>query len=141
MAFSGLNWIAILMAAAAGFGFGAIWYGIFGNAWMQAADISEEDMKGDDGSDQSSALPFMLAVIANLIMARTLAGIRGHMIVDIEHGLITAALIWLGFVVTTMMVNYSFQMRPFTLTVIDGGHWLCVLLLMGVIIGWMGTAS
>ena len=138
MAFSGFNWIAILIAGAAGFGFGALWYGLFGKVWMDAAQISEEDINSSDGENGPSALPFIFAIVANLIMAFTLAGIMGHMIVDVRNGLITAGFVWLGFIVTTMMVNYSFQMRPFLLTVIDAGHWLFVLLIMSVIIGYLG---
>lgn len=139
MSFAGLNWIAILLAAVAGFGFGAIWYGIFGRAWMKAAGITEEDIKGADGTKKQSPLPFIIAILANLIMAFTLAGFMGHMVLDIKHGLITAGLVWLGFVLTTVMVNYSFQMRPISLSAIDAGHWLGVLLIMGCIIGYMGV--
>lgn len=139
MTFAGLNWIAIFIAAAAGFGFGAIWYGLFGKAWMKAADISEEDVKGTDGGKKPSPLPFVFAIAANLIMAFTLAGFMGHMVIDVSHGLITAGLIWFGFVLTTIIVNYSFQMRPFSLSVIDAGHWLGVLLIMGCIIGYVGV--
>ncbi|MBM3524115.1 MAG: DUF1761 domain-containing protein, partial [Alphaproteobacteria bacterium] len=36
-------------------------------------------------------------------------------------------------------VNHGFQGVKRALTVIDGGHWLGVLLIQGVIIGWMGV--
>jgi hypothetical protein len=47
--------------------------------------------------------------------------------------------LWLGFVVTTIAVNYAFGGRKPMLIVIDSGHWLLVLLLMGAIIGAMGV--
>ncbi len=43
------------------------------------------------------------------------------------------------FVVTTNGVNNAFLMKPLALTIIDAGHWLFVLLLMGVIIGAFGV--
>ena len=53
--------------------------------------------------------------------------------------MITAAFMWLGFVITTLSVNNAFQGAKPALTVIDGGHWLGVLLLQGAIIGLMGA--
>ncbi len=38
-----------------------------------------------------------------------------------------------------MLVNYSFARRSRMLLLIDGGHWLVVLALMGAIIGAMGV--
>jgi hypothetical protein len=72
-------------------------------------------------------------------MAASLAGIIGHMgAVTIKTGIISAFFIWLGFVATTMVVNNGFARRKPILLLIDGGHWLVVLLLMGAIIGFLG---
>ena len=43
-----------------------------------------------------------------------------------------------GFVATTITVNNAFQKRSFALTLIDGGHWLLVLLVQGTVLGLMG---
>jgi len=64
-------------------------------------------------------------------------GIAG---VTIRTGIISAAAVWLGFVATTQTVNYSFGKRPLKLLFIDSGHWLVVLLLQGVVIGFMGVS-
>ena len=53
-------------------------------------------------------------------------------------GLVAAALgggIWFGFVVTTMTVNYAYHGARPKLTLIDGAHWLGVLLIQGMILG------
>ena len=42
------------------------------------------------------------------------------------------------FVLTTMTVNNAFSGRKYTLTAIDAGHWLAVLVVMGAIVGGMG---
>jgi hypothetical protein len=44
-----------------------------------------------------------------------------------------------AFVVTTMAVNNAFSGRSAMLTVIDSGHWLAALIVMGAIIGAMGV--
>ena len=55
-----------------------------------------------------------------------------------RNGIISGAFCWLGFVITTILVNNSFAHRDRRLLLIDGGHWLLVLVLMGAIIGAMG---
>jgi hypothetical protein len=63
---------------------------------------------------------------------------RGGMVVSVTTGLISGFFLWFGFVITTMAVNHAFQGTRPALTVIDGGHWLGVLLIQGVILGWWG---
>jgi hypothetical protein len=68
-----------------------------------------------------------------------LYGIMTHTgLFGLRAGMISGALIWAGFVITTMAVNNAYPMRKVMLTVIDGGHWLGVLLIMGAIIGVFG---
>jgi hypothetical protein len=69
-------------------------------------------------------------------MAWMLAGVllhlgQGGLPMSLKNGLISAAFIWVGFVITTMVVNYAFHGARHALTLIDGGHWLGVLLLQG----------
>lgn len=141
MAFAGISLAAILIAAVVGFVIGGIWYGVLGNAWMKAASIDPAERQDEQGKKKMPLVPLILAAVANLILATTLAGLMGHMVVDVRHGLITAAFIALGFILPTVLVNYSFQGRPLSLTLIDAGHWLLVLLAMGAIIGYVGLEA
>ncbi|MEA2805916.1 MAG: hypothetical protein QOJ17_57, partial [Rhodospirillaceae bacterium] len=59
--------------------------------------------------------------------------------VTLKNGVISALFMWLGFVITTLAVNYSFSQRRPMLTIIDGIHWLGVLVIQGAIIGAMGV--
>ncbi len=75
-------------------------------------------------------------------MAWMLAGVIGHLgpgEVNLHNGVISAAFVWFGFVITTLAVNNAFQGAKRSLTLIDGGHWLGVLLLQGAVIGLMGV--
>ena len=75
-------------------------------------------------------------------MAWLLAGVIGHLGgVTIKNGMISAAFVWFGFVLTTLAVNNTFGLRNAKLIVIDGGHWLAVLPLMGAIIGCLGPTD
>ena len=133
MTFAGINYLAVVIAALAGFGFGAVYYMSLASPWMDAIGKTRADL-------DPSKTPFLIAIAANLVMAWVLAGLIAHMgPVTIRSGIISAAFCWFGFVITTLAVNYAFGSRKPMLTVIDGGHWLGVLLIMGAVIGAFGS--
>ncbi|HSM19103.1 MAG TPA: DUF1761 domain-containing protein [Hyphomicrobiales bacterium] len=133
MAFAGMNYAAIVVAAIAGFVAGAVWYGLLGKQWMAVLGKSKDEMKPSPG-------PFITAGVALLLMAYVLAGTIGHLgEVNLRTGVISGAIIWAGFVATTIAVNNAFQGARLSLSLIDAGHWLVVLLLMGGVIGAFGV--
>jgi len=138
-----LNYIAVLLAALASFAFGAAWYGTLAKAWLAARG----------GVDRQQAMtrlgplpiPYLIAFLAELVMAWMLAGIllhlaRAGLALGPRNGLISAAFLWLGFIATTLVVNHAFQGAKTALTIIDGGHWLGVLLIQGAILGAWGIS-
>jgi hypothetical protein len=138
MPFGSLNYWPVLIAAIASFAFGAIWYTVLSRQWMAARGLSQAEVRARTGS---SPLPFIVSFVALLIMAWMFAGIllhlaRGGTVMSIRSGLIAGFFLWLGFVITTMAVNHAFQGERRALTLIDGGHWLGVLLIQGAILGW-----
>ena len=85
---------------------------------------------------------FIVAALSQLVMATVLSGIIGHLGINqvtVTNGLISAGFVWVGFVATTLAVNHSFQGASKSLTLIDGGHWLGVLLVQGLMIGLFGV--
>jgi len=138
MKFTGVDYWAVVVAGIVGYAAGALWYWGWSKPWMEAQGFTPESMKANQ-----SPVPYLLAFVANLFMAWMLAGVIGHLgigEVTIRNGVISAMAMWLGFVVTTQTVNYTFGKRPLKLLLIDGGHWLVVLLLQGAIIGFMGVS-
>lgn len=136
MVFAGMNYFAIGLAAIAGYAFGAVYYMALSKVWLAASEKTEEDIKNGAG-----IVPYVLAFAAAAVMAHMLAGILGHLgpgQVTLKNGLISAAFIWIGFVLTTTTVNNAFQGRKAMLTVVDAGHWLGVLLIQGAVIGALG---
>jgi membrane protein YdbS with pleckstrin-like domain len=131
MMFDGVNLIAVAVAAVGSFIFGSIWYGVLGKAWMKAASLSEAQTKPDP-------VTLAIAFVCQLVMAFVFAGIIYHAgESNIRTGIISALMIWVGIVLTTQIINHRFQGRPWSLTVIDGGHWLGVLVVQGILIGWL----
>ena len=138
MQFASVNYLAVFVAAVAGWLVGAVWYGVLSKPWVAAQGKTMEGLKQEAGK-RLAFLPFVLVFISNLIMAMMLYGIMKHVgPFTIRAGLISGALIWFGFVGTTMAANNAFQGRKPMLTVIDAGHWLAVLLVIGAILGAFG---
>jgi hypothetical protein len=139
MVFAGMNYAAVIAAAVAAWLFGAAWYMALSKPWMAASGwTTEAEMLGPSG--RFSPVPFIISFVAELVMAYFLAGLIAHLgEVTVGRALVTAFFMWLGFVITTLAVNYGFGRRSWRLTAIDGGHWLGVLLIMGLVIGLFGT--
>jgi hypothetical protein len=137
MTFAGMNYLAILVAALAAFGWGAIYYTTLSNQWLVAVGMTKEQMQTN-----RTAVPFIISFVALLVMAWVLAGTLGHLgsgQVTLKNGIISALFLWLGFVVTTIFVNNAYPGRKYTLSVIDSIHWLGVLVIQGAIIGALGV--
>ena len=143
MTFAGMNTLAILIAAVAGWLTGAAYYTALAKPWVASHGKTMEAFKSEQAAHKGTVhawLPFALAFLAELVMAYVLAGMVGHMgSVTVRSAVISGLFVWVGFVVTTMLVNNAFSGRKYMLTLIDAGHWLAVIVVMGIVIGWMGV--
>lgn len=140
-AFVTVNWLSIVAAAAAAWIFGAIYYSALGRAWMTAMGKTMEQCKAEQAAKSGVAkiAPFILVFVAEIVMAWMLYGILVHLgMFTLRAGLISAALIWFGFVLTTIASNNAFGGRSAKLTAIDSVGWLGALLIIGAIVGSMG---
>lgn len=128
-----INYLAVVIAALAAFGLGAVWYMVLSKPWLRAVGKTKEEMQA------RGAFPFLIAIIALLLMSWMLAGLMGHLAqITIRGGVMTAFFIWVGFVVTTMAVNHAYSGAKPMLTLIDGLYWLAALATMGAVIGAFG---
>lgn len=113
--------INILVAAAAAFAFGAVWYMSLANPWMDAAEIK----RGPDGQPVNSGdkMPFVIGLIGMVLAAgimRHIFGMAG--IVTMGKGLMSGLGIGAFSVMPWVAMNYAFGQRKMKLTVIDGGN-------------------
>lgn len=132
MVFAGINYIAVFAAAVAAFLAGSLWYGALGGRWLAAQGKARCDMK-------PGPLPFIIAFAGELLMAFVLAGLVGHMgEITIRTGIISGLFVWGGFIATTVFINNAYQGNRWALPLIDAGHWLAVMLVMGAVIGAFG---
>jgi hypothetical protein len=141
MAFMTVNWLSIVLAAVAAWLFGGVFYSSTSKFWMAAQGKTREQCEAEMNAKSTAAkfAPFVLVFVAEVVIGWALYGVLVHMnAFTLRGGLISAALIWFGFVLTTMSVNNAFAGRKVSLTVIDGIAWLGAFLIIGAIVGWMG---
>ena len=123
--------MAVLAAAVAAWTFGALWYRLFGKAWMRAVGFAERL--------KPTPAPFVISFVAELLTAGVLASVvqllPNKAAVELSVGLVA----WIGLVLPTLTVNHRYQGDPWVLTAIDGGHRLGVLLIMGLVLGLFGA--
>jgi hypothetical protein len=129
--------LAVLIAAVAGFAASGAWYHVLGNSWLAASRIGTAAARQDARKPQRTSAPIVVTFLAELLMALVLAFILPAG--EWQIGATAGAVVWLGFVLPATAINYTFQKRPLSLLLIDGGHWLLVLALMGGLLGLMSS--
>jgi Protein of unknown function (DUF1761) len=141
VAFAGINFVAVAIAAVVAWLASAGWYMSLGRIYQAALGKTAEECKAEM-KKPGSLLPFLYAFIGNIVMAWMLAGVLGHLgpgEVTLKNGVISAAFLWFGFILTTMVVNFNFSGRDKRVLLIDVGNWLIVLVVMGAVIGAIGV--
>ena len=130
-------WVGVICATVATMMVGAAWYGGLAQPWMKAAGVTEEQVKAG-----ASPMLYVIAIIAHFVMAMMLSGLIFHVSPEggIGNGMLNGFLAWLGFAAMPLVVTHRFQMRSWSLTLLDIGHYLLVLLVQGAVLGWFMAA-
>ena len=124
--------VAVIVAAVAGFAFGAAWYMALSKPWVEAANIEVDD-QGRPVND--NPLPYIMAGFAMLLVA----GMMRHTfalsgIDSFGKGLVAGLGIGLFFISPWIMINNAYGDRPFKLTLIDGGYATLGCAVMGAVL-------
>lgn len=129
-----MEYLSVLIAAAASYAFGAFWYMTLAKPWMAASGITEEMVKPASGKQDMT--PFIVSAIASILVAGMMRHVFG--MADIT-GAYKGAMSGLGlglFIVSPWIVtNYAYSMRPRNLTLIDGGYATIGCTIMGLVLG------
>jgi hypothetical protein len=124
-----LNWMAVIVAAFAGFLTGGLWYGpLFGKAWMVAAGMTEEKIRA-----RSPFRIYGLTVLLNVVAAISLAVFIGGG--EFEFGLLAGLITGAAFVSTALAVTYLFEDKPLQLWLVNAGYQTLNFTVMGAILG------
>ena len=126
--------LAVVLAAAAAYGFGAIWYMALAKQWMDAAGLTEDRIKGSSGKQNPK--PYIISAICMVLVAGRMRHIFAASGIE-TPGLGLMAGFGLGLFIATPWIatNNAFGMRPFTLTLIDGAYASIGCALMGLVLG------
>ena len=127
-----INWLAVLVAAVAMFGLGAVWYSpvLFAKQWAKAAGVSR------DGSPGPNFVWVMLgAFVLTLLMAANLAFFISGPGVTLGFAIGAAVAAGLGWATLSLWIVSLFEQRPFSYIPINGGYLTVGFALMGLILG------
>ena len=127
-----VNYLAVFVATVAGWLFGALWYYGFVSRWRDALGKTKEQLPDGRQPFGVMALSFAVEFVMAAVLAHFIAALGP---VTIAHGLLTAAACWVGFVLTTIIVNDGYTRNKLALIAVASWHWLGVLLVMGAVIG------
>jgi len=131
------NYWAILVAAIASFVFEACWYSVFLQAWL---DGTGRTMTWLASTGMSEVLQYGTALVSAAVIATAISCVTQLTGPQTAlRGIRVAAMLWLGFVVTTWATEYIFEVRPLSLFAINAGFWLLGMILMGAIVGGWKT--
>lgn len=154
------NFLAILMAAISALVVGFVWYNpkVFGKAWMQAAEMTEEKMKGANMGKifalallfaflLSFALQFLVihqtgawSMIGGEKTTETLPSFQafmddyGTVFRTFKHGVLHGAIAGVFIALPILGTNALFERKGAKYIFINSGYWIVTLAIMGGII-------
>jgi hypothetical protein len=127
-----IHWLAILVAAVAGFAVGGLWYGpLLGKAWMAERGVTPESAKDGFNMPLVFGTTFALNLVAAFVLDHVF-GTYGHPAMGLA--VMIAGGIALAFIATSIGVNYLFSRLSLKLFLIDAGYWLVIYCVMGAIL-------
>lgn len=136
MDLSNINFLAVIVATLSTFFVGWLWYGpLFGNIWMKAVGLSEEDLQ-----QGNMAKIFGLAFFFEFIMAFNLAMFfygspEAEVAVTAGSGAFYGFLTGFGWIFFALAVNSLFEQKSWKYILVNGGYWTITFTVMGLILG------
>jgi uncharacterized protein DUF1761 len=141
VAFAGINYLAVAIAAAVALVASAAWYTALAKiAAKPLAARLEQTAKG--GGKSGASLADVIAIIGYVVMSFVLAGLIGHLgsgQVTVANGVVSGGFVWFGFVLPPMTINYGYSGRSRGRLAIHAGIWLIVLIVIGAVLGGFGV--
>lgn len=129
-----LDYVAVLVAAIAGFGAGALWYSpiLFAGAWQKETGITDEIARQGNPA-KIFGISFVITLIAaaamDMFLDPSIMGVLGCTLAGLCVGLI-----WVG---GAMGINYLFEHKSLRLWFINAGYHTIQFTLIGLVLGLM----
>jgi hypothetical protein len=126
-----MQYLAVLLAAAASYAFGAVWYMQLADPWMKAVGLTKESINA------ANKTPYIISGICSILVA----GMMRHIFVmsgldTLGDGLMGG--FGLGLLIATpwIVTNVAFAGKPRSLMWIDGGYATIGCTIMGVVLSF-----
>jgi hypothetical protein len=133
---SGINWLAVLVAAVATFFLGGLWYGaLFKKPWQRLHGYSDEQVKAMQKA-RPPAVFFGVMIASYLVLAfvvALLARVAG--VSSVGAGAALGLLLWIGPAMAIGATAWIASDKPLGAFAIDWAYQLVFLVMMGAIIG------
>lgn len=135
LAFSEINYLAVLVVGVATFLLGGVWYSaLFGKVWVRAHGWSEEKVK-EMQAKLSPPLFFGGMLVADLLIALTVALlIVSFNIKSPVHGAVLGLVIWVGPAAAIQFTSQLASDRKIGAYLVDVSYQLLYLVMMGAVL-------
>lgn len=133
-ALASVNYLAVLVAAAASMVIGFLWYGpLFGKQYMKLMKVDDKKLK--EAKKKGMGKTYVLAFLTSLIMSYVLANFVSYAGVStISEGAVLGFWVWIGFFATTQLGIVIWEGKPVKLYLLKTLNELVTLAAMGAIL-------
>ncbi|GGH37663.1 hypothetical protein IA57_05435 [Mangrovimonas yunxiaonensis] len=154
-----INFLALLAAAVSALVMGAIWYNpkVFGTAWAQAAEMTEEKMKSANMAKifiLAFVFAFMLAIVLQLLTIHQTGALGmiggdptaakpsyqafmddyGQAYRTFKHGALHGTMAGVLLALPVLGTNALFERKSTRYILINSGYWIVTMAIMGGIV-------
>lgn len=132
-----INYLAVICCLFVNMLLGMAWYSAFDKPWMEGNGLTMDMINNAPNPAMKYITSMVIAVICGLVISLIFQrlGVTGWQ----DGAKSGAAIGFLGLL--SMIMNYGFAMRPFSLALIDGGFLFVLFTLFGALLGgWQKKA-
>jgi hypothetical protein len=130
-----MNWLAVVLGTIVFFFVGAIWYSaLFAKPWQREVGLSTEQLKA------GANIPLIMGTC--LLLEFVVVLMLGHLFARIQPGDHAKMMMATGFGLAIMApaigINYLYQRRSLKLFLIDAGHFVVGMAVVGLVFVLLG---
>ena len=126
-----INHLAVILIVVLAQIIPVIWYGMFSDSWMEYNELTQAEIE-----ENQSVVPYIARIFGTLFLVYTLAYVFVKMEVDsAQSGLSLALAMGFSFFAFPTLVQGLFSLKPIFLGIIDGGVYLIIWGVAGLILG------
>ncbi len=129
-----ISYLAVFVCAVLAMGLSLLYYSpmLLGKIWIDSLDKSEEELNKSFNPLKVYSVSFLSQLVMTYVLALLISYANAT---TPEEGLRIGFLAWMGFIGTSMTINYLFEGKTFKHFIVDSGYHFITLLINGFILG------